>query len=458
MFADVTPDETNGGPLSWLASSWASTGIALLALAVLAGLAVMVARRYGLPRLDLAGHMHGLLVKRGRSDGLPPTPQEATAPVQHQAGPEVEDAATGAAPPQPAPQQDAAHPAAPEDPDEEVPAWLLKALVVIASIPTLLALPWAAYAVAQLLPVPLAVALPLGVLFDAAMVGSVLVGLLVPSVSRQASALGWVAAGAAAAAIGVHTGISGALVFAAAPLISKALWGLLITIRRQRAQRRAAHAAAEQQRKEKEAAARAAQEERDAELSTDLTFEQQREIAQKRRDAQHKKDLAAAELELELAESEADHQKALAEIRRLGEQQREEDKETAGVYEQRLRLERQLSTLKGDAPAFLTRGAPAEESEVVGEITATAGFGSAAPQAFGFQRPLDVKALTPEGAKTKFEDLPEHYQALVKYAHTAKEPTMREAGRKLNKDGRTIGRWVERLEDLGFEFPFDRKK
>src|SRR5690625_7791488 len=118
------------------------------------------------------------------------------------------------------------------------------------------------------------------------MVSAVLVALLVPSVSRQASFLGWVAASGAAVAISVHVGFSGALVFAATPLISKALWGLLIVIRQQETQRRADRAAAEAERAAREAEEKAAQETKEAEetakLSDELTFEQQRQIADKR--------------------------------------------------------------------------------------------------------------------------------------------------------------------------------
>src|SRR5690625_6497005 len=70
----------------------------------------------------------------------------------------------------------------------------------------------------------------------------------------------------AAVAISVHVGFSGALVFAATPLISKALWGLLITIRKQETQRRAERAAAEAEEK-------AAQEAKEAEETAELSDE-----------------------------------------------------------------------------------------------------------------------------------------------------------------------------------------
>lgn len=480
MFADEIPVEDTSTLASYLpVFGWGLLGLLALALALVAAWKLWSKHSPG-DSAALADRVRGLLVKRGRPS--PDTPHEDAAPAAPEGGspaagaaatPE-EPAATGAAPVRPLPQHDAA-------PEDETPPWLIKALIVIASVPTLLALPWAAYAVSQHLDVPDPIAWTLGILFDVAMVGSVLIALFVTSVSRQASAIGWLSAVAAALAIAAYTGVSGALIFATTPLISKALWGLLIIIRRQQAQRRAAHAAAEvrreaeeaaarTEREQQEAAARAAQEAadaaddaaqaaRDAELSTDLTFEQQREIAEKRRQARYELELADAELALELAKSEAEHQKALAEIKRLGEQRRAEDKESARVYEQKLQLMRQIHTLQGKKPAFLSGGAGSDEDEVEvsAEITATAGFGITEPPAFGFQRPVDVRALTPEGAKVRFEELKPTQQALVKYVHTAKEPTQRGAGKKLGRDESTIRRWKKGLEELGYELPFGEK-
>lgn len=423
----------------------------------------------------VAGHVRRLLMKRTTASPTPPPAEANEAPLE--AEPQREEEPAPEAVEEPAPTMEAPTPPAPEAPAlpdapmEEAPAWVTKALIGIAAVPTLLALPWAAWSVAHLLPVPLAVALPLGVLFDVAMVGAVLVALLVPSVSRQASVLGWVASTAAAAAITVHVGLSGALVFAATPLISKALWGLLVTIRRQQAALVASRKEAERRKREadeeaarrKEEAEEEARAEREAEearraaeLSTELSFEQQAEIARLERDALYAEQLAAAELKLSLAKSDAEHQKALAEIKRLGEQQRAEDKEEAEVYEQRLRLERKLRTIHGQTPRFAVE-AGMVEAEIVPEIvpvgvTNKAGFGSG----FGFQRPLDVKALTPEGASVRFEELPETHQALVKYVKVEKEPTIRGASRKLDRDPRTIRRWKEDLAELGYDLPIGK--
>jgi|SRR5690554_1138262 len=426
----------------------------------------------------VAGHVRRLLMKRTTASPTPPPAEANEAPVE--AEPQREEATAPEAVEEPAPTREAPTPPAPEAPAlpdapmEEAPAWVTKALIGIAAVPTLLALPWAAWSVAHLLPVPLAVALPLGVLFDVAMVGAVLVALLVPSVSRQASVLGWVASTAAAVAITVHVGLSGALVFAATPLISKALWGLLVTIRRQQAalvasrkeaERRKREADEEEARRKAEAdeearAEREAEEaRRAAELSTDLEHERLAEIAQLERDALYEERIAAARLKKKLAKSQAEHLEALAEIERIGEQKRAEDEEAAKVWAQQIRLNHKLQAMRGDMPSFLAVES-GSEGEFVAEVTASvagpkADFGGVG---FGFTRPLDVKALTPEGASVPFEDLPAHHQALVKYVHTAKEPTVRGAAREFERDARTIRHWKDKLAELGYDLPIGNSK
>ena len=314
----------------------------------------------------------------------------------------------------------------------------------------------------------------MGILFGVAVVGAVLVALLVPSVSRQASVLGWVASAAAAVAITVHVGLSGALVFAATPLISKALWGLLVTIRRQQAALVASRKEAERRKREadEEAARRKAEADeearaereaeearRAAELSTDLEHERLAEIAQLERDALYEERIAAARLKKKLAKSQAEHLEALAEIERIGEQKRAEDEEAAKVWAQQIRLNHKLQAMRGDMPSFLAVES-GSEGEFVAEVTASvagpkADFGGVG---FGFTRPLDVKALTPEGASVPFEDLPAHHQALVKYVHTAKEPTVRGAAREFERDARTIRHWKDKLAELGYDLPIGNSK
>lgn len=450
MFADVAPEGATE-PLGWFTNPWLSTSVTLVVIAMIVGATWWLTRgeNFALAREFVAGRVRRLLMKRRAASPTPP-------PVQD---PEAHEAAA----PQTAPKEEAPTPPkgrrpAPVDaPAEEAPAWITKALVVVASVPTLLALPWAAYSVAQFLPIPLTIALPLGVLFDVIMVGAVLTALLVPSISRQASFIGWGAALLAAAAIATHTGFSGALIFAATPLASKALWGLLVTIRRQQASLRASRMEEERLQKEaeeEEQAARDAEEARKAaELSSELTFEQQEEIARLEREALYEEKLAAAKLKVKLAKSEAEHLEALAEIKRLGEQKRAEDEESAKVYENQLRLSRKVGALEGRAPAFLESSSPGaiEDAELVPQASAKVGFGGGAPQAFGFQRPLDVRALTPEGATVKFEDLKPEHQELVKYVKTEKEPTVRGAARRFERDPRTIRHWKVALAEYGYK-------
>ncbi|WP_433701735.1 hypothetical protein [Nocardiopsis sp. CA-288880] len=456
MFADVIADPAAEGLSipwwAWLAIAVAVVGATWWVISRLRGSSL--AGGFHTARDVVAGHTRRLLMKRTTASPAPPpghTPEASAAPP----------APTGEAPPPPIAEQPAAKeeasrpPAAPaeEAAVDDAPPWLMKALVAIASVPTLLALPLAAWSVAQVLPVPDVVALPIGVLFDVAMVASVLIALLAPRFARPAIQVGWITAFLAAAAIVAHAGLSVAALFAAAPLVSKLLWGMVVQIRTEQAQARQREAAraAEEARVEAERLQEKAV--REAELSTELTHEEQRKVADKKRLAKFKKEMAAAELELELAESEAEHKKALAKIKRLGEQQRAEDQEEADVYEQRIRLERHLRTIHGQAPRFALEPGVAE-AEVVAEaapagITNRAGFGGG----FGFTRPLDVKALTPEGASVSFEELPETHQQLVKYVKAEKTATIRGASRKLDRDPRTIRRWKDRLSELGYELP-----
>src|SRR5699024_2730291 len=145
MFADQLHTEESGT----LASVLTTLGWALVGVLVLVAVWKMF-NRYGLPNFEgLAGRFRGALVM-----GSSTTPEAPpTAPAQN---PAATGAAAATAPVQ--------HPAD----EDEAPAWLSKVLVAIAAVPTLLALPWAAYSVAKLLPIPLTVALPLGVLFDVA--------------------------------------------------------------------------------------------------------------------------------------------------------------------------------------------------------------------------------------------------------------------------------------------------
>ena len=298
---------------------------------------------------------------------------------------------------------------APKDPspaiEGESPAWLTRVLGTAAALPTLFALPWAAWAVAHVLPVPIYISLPLGVLFDLVMVASVVLALLVPSVSRQASLLGWAAAALASAAIVVHVGWSGAILFAATPLLSKALWGLLVTIRRAeikaRAEEKRQQEEAERERERIEAeraaaeaeAARLAAEEKarkDAELSTDLSHERKVELARLEEDAKYIEEKAERELRVDEAKAKADHAKKVAEIGRLGAEQRAMDEESAKVEIARQDLIRKVNASRpssfalpaGEVPndlSGISSPAPAAREGAIDHLTLL-GFGGDAPK------------------------------------------------------------------------------
>ena len=454
MFADQIPSEEPSTIVSLLpVIGWGV--VAIVALVV----AWRLYGKYGAPHFgSLSDRMRDLLVKRTAvaAPEEAPTGEEGGTPEAPAAAPPV---APAAAPRHTMPERTATQGVAPPPPpvEGEPSTGAIKALIIAAALPSLFALPYIAWSIADLLVglgAPKLAALAAGVVADIALIGSVVVALVDPKSRKAATRWGWFFATVAAGLVAIHAGLSVAVFVAVIPLLSKGLWGLVVdAVHRLRAAR-AGHTAAVRKReeeKEKEKASRA------AELSPELEHERLAEIAQFERDALYEERVAAAKLKKKLAMSEAEHLDALAEIKRLGEQKRAEDEESAKVYENQLRLGRKLRALSGEAPEYLTVRVPQEDAEVVPEITAKAGFGGGAPQAFGFQRPLDVKALTPEGATVKFEDLPPHHQALVKYVKTEKGASLRGAGRRFDKDPRTIGRWVEKLEEKGYTL-FDRQE
>jgi hypothetical protein len=439
MFADNDLLDTiwsaAAGALPWVA--WGAVALAGAAASV--WVAVRLHRSGAIS--VVAGHVRRLLMARISASPAPPLVEAPEAPEPPAAPKETETPALIVeAPPPPA--------TAPTVGVDEASPRLIQILSGIATVPTMLALPLAAWSVSQSLPVPDAVALPAGVLFDVAMVSSVLIAMLAPRFVRPATTVGWITASLAAAAIAFHAGFSVAALFAASPLVSKLLWGLVVKVRIEQATARKREAARLQREAQEEA--RKAEE-----LSADLTFEQKEEIARLEREALFEEKLAAAKLKVKLAKSAAEHQEALAEIARIGEQKRAEDEESAKVWAQQIRLSRKLQAMRGEAPSFLAVESSVSEAELVGEVTASgasakADFGGVG---FGFSRPLDVKALTPEGAKVSFEELPDDHQALVRYVRAEKTPTIRGASRKLDRDPRTIRRWKERLTQLGYELP-----
>jgi len=391
----------------------------------------------------------GILLLLHRSGRLAPTVERVRRLLVKRTVPVPRDAAEAAA---------GAPPAA-----SEPPSWLPRALGAAAALPTLFALPWAAWAVAHVLPVPLYISLPLGVLFDLVMVASVVLALLVPSVARQASALGWAAAALASAAIVVHVGWSGALLFAATPLLSKALWALLVTIRRNEADTRAEakrkeeEAAEERERAEAERAeaaaeaARLAAEEQarqDAELSTELSHERRVELARLEEDAAYIEEKAEKELRVDEAKAKAEHQQKLADIRRRGEQRRAMEEEAAKVELARQELIQRINASRpasfalgaGDVPNDLSSlPRPASPTGDATDHLSLLGFGS--DQGVSRGRPVgDQPVMDPQ------------VRELVTYIATAGEKaSVRGAAAELKVAAPTIRRWREKAEKQGLD-------
>ncbi|MFC7331391.1 winged helix-turn-helix domain-containing protein [Marinactinospora rubrisoli] len=234
---------------------------------------------------------------------------------------------------------DSAPPEAPEAPAQPEPrterwwSWLTPFRLTIgaAAVPSAVALPWAATAVADTVPAHPAVAVTVGVVFDVMLIGTVVLAWLAPAVRREAQILGWAVAALASAAIALHTGASTALLFATTPLLSKGLWHLVVRMRaadeqaEQEAAERAeksrreqaaqdadaAKAAAEEAKQAAQEKAAAAQAEADADNSA-LTVEQRREIADVWRDAAFAQAMAEAKATKEEAQILAANRVAMA--------------------------------------------------------------------------------------------------------------------------------------------------
>ncbi|RCV49752.1 helix-turn-helix transcriptional regulator [Marinitenerispora sediminis] len=242
---------------------------------------------------------------------------------------------------------DSAPPEAPEAPVQPEPrterspdepptgwwSWLTPFRLTIgaAAVPSAVALPWAATAVADTVPAHPAVAVTVGVVFDVMLIGTVVLAWLAPAVRREAQILGWAVAALASTAIALHTGASTALLFATTPLLSKGLWHLVVRMRaadeqaEQDAAERAEKSRREQQAEQEAAAARveaeeakaeqeaaeAAQAEADAD-NANLTVEQRREIADVLRKAKFEREMAKAKADMAKAEIEAENEVLMA--------------------------------------------------------------------------------------------------------------------------------------------------
>jgi hypothetical protein len=228
-------------------------------------------------------------------------------------------------------------------------------LLIAASIPSALSLAWTAWSVADMIPAPWPVAIAAGIALDVALVAAVAIAWVAPAIARGAQVASWLIAGVAAAAIAIHSwSLSPALaLMAAVPLIAKALWHLALSAKAagEAAAAEAAARAAEQDAKE-----RAEAERKERRLSSELTEDEQAELAELERQRAYTEAKAARELALAEAEAKAEQERRLAEIRRRAETQMATDEATAQIHVRRAELAQQIRLA---APVYSVAEIPA---------------------------------------------------------------------------------------------------
>jgi hypothetical protein len=241
--------------------------------------------------------------------------------------------------PKPIPEKAAGAPAA-------VPSGLslpVRITMGAAALPSAASLIWAVWAIGHLVPAPWYVAGAAGVVLDLAWIGAVVIAWTTPAISRQAGAVAWVLAAIAAAAIALHAGWAPGALMAVTPLVSKALWHLVLSARR--AAIKAREAETERARQEKERAHRRAVEEAAAaaQLTGALTPEQEAELADLKREAAYIRAKAEAKAEIDRARAEVEHNRYLEEIRRAADQAIAVDEADADIVGRRHRIEREIA-------------------------------------------------------------------------------------------------------------------
>ena len=218
---------------------------------------------------------------------------------------------------------------------------------------------------------------------------------------KKMAIFGWALAAAAVAVLSAHAWLDGWALLAVAwlPLGAKAGWHLRIAARqaeaieRQEADRERAAAEADA-RREAEAKARAEAEEKakkDAELSEGLTYEQQVEIAKRRRTRAFTEALAAEDD----ADAEAEHNRRLTEIQRRAAEQMAADREAAQIDIQRHQLRRTIELSSPVVSAVALPRVPDDASSISDPEPPTAGFGAALAEVRNTPKtPADQKVPT----------------------------------------------------------------
>lgn len=247
----------------------------------------------------------------------------------------------------------------------------VRATIVVAAIPSAASLVWTAWSLIDMIPAPLPVGLAAGVVLDLALVSAVAIAWIAPAVAKPAKVTGWLIASVAAVLVGWHAaqimpilGVLGLI-----PLVAKGLWHLALNARLARAAAEVAQAEAARVAEEQKA-------KRDTELSTELTFEQRKEIADRQRLADYQKQLGAADREVAGAEADTEHQAKLADIRRLGEQRRAMEEEAAKVELARQELIQKINAARPATFAISSGDVPNDLSELPDSSGSLMGFGS----------------------------------------------------------------------------------
>lgn len=307
-----------------------------------------------------------------------------------------------------------------------------RATVLIAAIPSAASLVWTAWSLIDMIPAPLPVGLAAGVVLDIALVSAVAIAWIAPQVAKPAKVVGWLIALLAAVLVGWHayTILPVLAGLGLVPLVAKGLWHLALGARLARAAEEAAQAEAD-----RKAAAEKA--ERDAELSTDLTHEERRQIAEKKRLAAFEEEMSSAEVRLADAQAEREHQLKLAKIRRDAEVTK---RRIELAWEINAARPSQLALPAGEVPDDLS-GLPAPRTSQ-GDATdrlSMMGFGS--DQGVSRGRPVgDQPVIDPQ------------VRELLAYIASAGEgASVRGAARRLEVSAPTIRRWRDRAEAAGLD-------
>ena len=319
-----------------------------------------------------------------------------------------------------------------------------KATIAIAAVPSVASLVWTAWSLMDMLPTPWPVGLAVGVVLDVILVSSVALAWINPGGAAGAKRFGWFVASVAALLVGWHAYemMPVLAILGIIPLLAKGLWGLALNTRLADAAREAARLAKEAEEAEAKRLAEEEQAARESELSTDLTHEQKRVIAEKKRQAAYALELASADVELADAEAERDHQLELAAIARAAEQERAMKRQDAQTIKEHLTLVREIKAGQGIALGA-GEGAVDMPSLAASPSASLMGFGAVMGSDLGTSRGR------PGGVPSGID--PELKELLTYIASAGEDASVRGASRELGVAPATIRRRRDRAEEAGLD-------